>query len=429
MVRRGTIALSLLVVCLLAALGLASRVTGPLRCRTADGQMRVSVDDWRISVMRLTKPRESSPPTTSIGVPCVLSFERFAAWPGGLLGPVFGCTLQCHLFLAIAVLPAYPGIALATARRRQEHRRRLGGLCVKCGYDLTGNVSGVCSECGAAVDGVNKPDGEPPDVLPAAGPEGGASGGRNRHGTKRPTERLGAESPLVATRRIGASAVIVAAIAAAAGTGGCARGTAVEHLLHHQGPGQDSHDPRSPAASDLVGEYHSSHGYTSFGLQLRKDGSFAYERRGCRGVYGRISGSYSIDRGVVVLSCSELPVRGLGAERLVPVRWDDRIYLISEGEVGLFRDDILSGLQPGYFGGMFLMRAGDVLKVVTGLPTAPAPWGSEFDGLATRRVEGRVLAVEPELRERDVGWATIDVGRDHGLLSSLRVCDKISVAT
>ena len=31
-------------------------------------------------------------------------------------------------------------------RRRREQR----GLCVRCGYNLTGNVSGVCPECGAA---------------------------------------------------------------------------------------------------------------------------------------------------------------------------------------------------------------------------------------------------------------------------------------
>ena len=29
--------------------------------------------------------------------------------------------------------------------------RRKRGLCVKCGYDLTGNESGVCSECGTEV--------------------------------------------------------------------------------------------------------------------------------------------------------------------------------------------------------------------------------------------------------------------------------------
>ncbi len=32
-------------------------------------------------------------------------------------------------------------------------RRRQPGLCVKCGYDLRGNASGVCPECGAAAPG------------------------------------------------------------------------------------------------------------------------------------------------------------------------------------------------------------------------------------------------------------------------------------
>ncbi len=30
-------------------------------------------------------------------------------------------------------------------------RRKLPGHCQKCGYDLTGNVSGRCPECGEAV--------------------------------------------------------------------------------------------------------------------------------------------------------------------------------------------------------------------------------------------------------------------------------------
>jgi hypothetical protein len=34
--------------------------------------------------------------------------------------------------------------------RRQRQERRAKGLCERCGYDLTGNVSGVCPECGEA---------------------------------------------------------------------------------------------------------------------------------------------------------------------------------------------------------------------------------------------------------------------------------------
>lgn len=37
-------------------------------------------------------------------------------------------------------------------RRHSLTARRLRrGLCIRCGYDLTGNVSGVCPECGAAL--------------------------------------------------------------------------------------------------------------------------------------------------------------------------------------------------------------------------------------------------------------------------------------
>ena len=44
--------------------------------------------------------------------------------------------------------------AVAALARFQLHRqgvqtdRRDAGRCTRCGYDLTGNVSGVCPECG-----------------------------------------------------------------------------------------------------------------------------------------------------------------------------------------------------------------------------------------------------------------------------------------
>jgi hypothetical protein len=34
---------------------------------------------------------------------------------------------------------------------RADRRRRLRGCCRRCGYDLTGNVSGRCPECGTAI--------------------------------------------------------------------------------------------------------------------------------------------------------------------------------------------------------------------------------------------------------------------------------------
>ena len=43
-------------------------------------------------------------------------------------------------------------VAIPTAFLFYRDRRRPGpGHCPQCGYDLTGNVSGVCPECGKAV--------------------------------------------------------------------------------------------------------------------------------------------------------------------------------------------------------------------------------------------------------------------------------------
>ena len=41
-------------------------------------------------------------------------------------------------------------IAFARGRYRRflRHRREKSGLCISCGYNLEGNVSGVCPECG-----------------------------------------------------------------------------------------------------------------------------------------------------------------------------------------------------------------------------------------------------------------------------------------
>ncbi len=32
--------------------------------------------------------------------------------------------------------------------REERFRRRRSGLCLECGYNLTGNITGKCSECG-----------------------------------------------------------------------------------------------------------------------------------------------------------------------------------------------------------------------------------------------------------------------------------------
>ncbi len=54
----------------------------------------------------------------------------------------------------VAALGLFQGLALWSALLAQTYiwRRRLAtGICLRCGYNLTGNVSGICPECGTRV--------------------------------------------------------------------------------------------------------------------------------------------------------------------------------------------------------------------------------------------------------------------------------------
>lgn len=53
------------------------------------------------------------------------------------------------LSLTLAALPFAWG--RKSWRRRVSRSRQILGSCLHCGYSLTGNTSGVCPECGAAV--------------------------------------------------------------------------------------------------------------------------------------------------------------------------------------------------------------------------------------------------------------------------------------
>jgi len=61
-----------------------------------------------------------------------------------------------HSYAIKYLIPFWiPFAAFAVATlflRRSERRDRRRGACGECGYDLTGNVSGRCPECGAAAE-------------------------------------------------------------------------------------------------------------------------------------------------------------------------------------------------------------------------------------------------------------------------------------
>lgn len=63
----------------------------------------------------------------------------------------FGITLPKPAFVALTLFLPLVWIALQVARAFRGRRLSRPGHC-PCDYDLTGNVSGVCPECGKAVN-------------------------------------------------------------------------------------------------------------------------------------------------------------------------------------------------------------------------------------------------------------------------------------
>ena len=68
-----------------------------------------------------------------------------AGFRGGTL------TVRLEWYHLPLLVPPLAWVLRDNARRfeeRQRADRRRAGLCPACGYDLTGNVSGTCPECG-----------------------------------------------------------------------------------------------------------------------------------------------------------------------------------------------------------------------------------------------------------------------------------------
>ena len=81
-------------------------------------------------------------------------------WTHGALGLRVGTqgtemrqfNLICRDVTLLAALGVLPTVwLLARLRPLVSRLRRPPGTCKRCGYNLTGNVTGVCSECGAPV--------------------------------------------------------------------------------------------------------------------------------------------------------------------------------------------------------------------------------------------------------------------------------------
>ena len=92
--------------------------------------------------------------TSTLGLPN--SQRGFSARPLGFLGvgavhPMMGAT-GGWFYILIPFWTVFIAVATPTAILWYRHRNRLiPGFCSKCSYDLTGNESGICPECGTEV--------------------------------------------------------------------------------------------------------------------------------------------------------------------------------------------------------------------------------------------------------------------------------------
>jgi len=109
------------------------------------GSPRLVLVQGRCEVRIMSDPRPSVKNPYSIGG-WALGFDR-SYW--GLHSSEYW-TFKTTLLLPPAI---FAGAALLLARAPlRRYRRRRKGLCVKCAYDLTGNTSGTCPECGQDVN-------------------------------------------------------------------------------------------------------------------------------------------------------------------------------------------------------------------------------------------------------------------------------------
>ncbi len=98
--------------------------------------------------------------TIAIGIGSVLGPQifRFIVDPISAGGSVYGPTWeswydQIFVLIPTMIVPVtvYGLLTYSLTPIHIEYHRRKKGLCVKCGYNLKGNVSGVCSECGERI--------------------------------------------------------------------------------------------------------------------------------------------------------------------------------------------------------------------------------------------------------------------------------------
>ena len=84
---------------------------------------------------------------------CVAACGAVAFLSNRLRIALAGAATLLGCLIIVLLLPVFSAIRVWVQGRQfaRKYKRLAAGQCIRCGYDLTGNVSGTCPECGIAI--------------------------------------------------------------------------------------------------------------------------------------------------------------------------------------------------------------------------------------------------------------------------------------
>jgi hypothetical protein len=167
----------------------------------------------------------------------------------------------------------------------------------------------------------------------------------------------------------------------------------------------------------LAGEYGYGNGFDrNCTLEISPDGRFIYKLCNCETVVDQAAGKVVLQDGQVLLQ-PERPrqqwPRGM-ATVLVPVTWDQRLYLVPQNDILGFSNQVNRGVEPVSRGSMgnYFLREGDWDRPAEGKPDLPGEWKER---LLDKPVTGLVAGKDPSGR-----WI-INLGKDHGVYDGMEL--------
>ena len=124
-----------------------------VECNYIQGSFQVYILDPTMFVRGKREPTHNDDGFAHIGL--LVGPQGGIRWlfrwnPLACVGARWGVELRVPFWFLSLLFAVYPTVAFIRGPYRR-HRRRKKGLCLKCGYDLTGNLSGVCPECGERI--------------------------------------------------------------------------------------------------------------------------------------------------------------------------------------------------------------------------------------------------------------------------------------